>query len=291
MNGGKSGSFPATPFGTYFLANPGTKQIPSGGLFPFPKPERVYQALELIFTRRLADGWSLLANYRLSSLVGNYEGLFRNDNGQSDPNITSLYDFPNSPLMSGQFLKGPLPSDARHVLHVYPSYQFPFKLRIGANFSETSGVPRTSLLAHPSYQNAGEIPGKDPVYAYWADPVGNGNPGDYILRTTSSLSSALSDVENVQQSVFLKSYTPVKRGNLGRTPWMTNVDLHADYPIDVGRGSLRVMLDVFNVLNRQSPAEFDDDVELRAGVLDPDFGSAIAYQAPRAWRLAARWDF
>src|SRR5262249_3858013 len=89
VNGGKSSTFPATPFGTYFLANPGTKQIPSGGLYGFPKPERVYQALELIYTRRLADRWSLYANYRLSSLQGNYEGLYRNDNGQSDPNITS----------------------------------------------------------------------------------------------------------------------------------------------------------------------------------------------------------
>ncbi len=291
VNGGKSTTFPATPFGAYFLANPGTRQVPPGGLASFPKPERVYKALELIYTRRLADRWSLFANYRLSSLEGNYEGLFRNDNGQSDPNITSLYDFPNSPLMSGQFLKGPLPADARHVVHVYPSYQFANTLRVGANFSYTSGVPRTSLLAHPSYQNAGEIPGIDPVYAYWADPVGNANPSDYVLRTTPSLQAALSDLENVTQSVFLKSYTPVRRGNLGRTPGQTNIDLHADYPVQFSKSNLRLMLDVFNVLDRQTVVSFDDDIELRAGVTDPDFGQPIAYMSPRAWRLAARWEF
>jgi len=290
-NGGKSTTFPATPFGPYLLANPGTKQVPSGGLFNFPKPERVYKALELIYTRRMSDRWSLFANYRLSSLEGNYEGLYRNDNGQSDPNITSLYDFPNSPLMSGQFLKGPLPADARHVLHLYPTYQFMNKLRLGANLSYSSGVPRTSLLAHPSYQNAGEIPGIDPVYAYWADPVGNGDPNDFVLRTTSSLKAALSDVDNVTQAVFLQSYTPVKRGNLGRTPGMTTVDLHADYPVDLAKGRMRIMLDVFNVLDRQTVVSFDDDIELRTGVTDPDFGQPISYMAPRSWRLAARWEF
>ena len=291
VNGGKSATFPATPFGAYTLANPGTKAIPSGGLSSFPKPERVYKALEVIYTRRLADRWSLFANYRLSRLDGNYEGLYRNDNGQSDPNITSLYDFPNSPLMSGQFLKGPLPTDTRHVVHVYPSYEFENRVRLGANFSYSSGVPRTSLLAHPSYQSAGEIPAIDPVYAYWADPVGNDNPADYILRSTGSLKDALSDPQNVQQTVFLKSYTPVTRGNLGRTPGLTDIDLHADYPVTLARGTMRVMLDVFNVFDRQSVTSFDDDVELRAGVTDPDFLRPIAYQIPRTWRLAARWAF
>ncbi len=129
------------------------------------------------------------------------------------------------------------------------------------------------------------------MYAYWADPVGNGDPNDYILRSTSSLSTALSDVENVTQAVFLKSYTPVARGNLGRTPGITTVDLHADYPLPLGKSQMRIMLDVFNVLDRQTVVSFDDNIELRAGVTDSDFGQPIAYQAPRSWRLAARWEF
>ena len=51
------------------------------------------------------------------------------------------------------------------------------------------------------------------------------------------------------------------------------------------------MLDLFNVFDRQSVTSFDDDVELRAGVTDPDFLRPIAYQTPRTWRLAARWEF
>ena len=294
VNNGKSSQFPAAVFGPYVLANPGSSAIPKG-LQPgtnFPAPKRQYKALEFVYTKRFSESWQLYANYRLARLDGNYEGLYRNDNGQSDPNITSLYDFPNSPLMSGQYRSGVLPTDTTHVVHVYPTYQFGNKLRIGGNFSWASGVPRTSLLAHPIYQNAGEIPGINPVYAYWVDTVGGGNPTDFTLRTTSNVSAALNDAQAVNPgAIFLKSYTPVNRGNLGRTPSLVNLDFHADYPIQTGRSTLRVMLDVFNVLQLQRPTTFDDNVELLAGVTDPDFTRPLSYQAPRTWRLAARWDF
>jgi len=278
-----STTFPETTFGPYILANPGTKQVPTGGLYPFPKAKREYRALEMVYTKRFSDNWSLYANYRFSRLVGNYEGLFRNDNGQSDPNITSLYDFPNSPLMAGQFLQGPLPADTSHVLHVYPSYTFGNKLQVGGNFSWASGVPRTSLLAHPIYQNSGEIPGIDPVYAYW-------NAGGTLTKT-NSLASALKD-PNAVSNPFLFSYTPVKRGNLGRTPDLVTLDLGVSYPFHFGtRSNLTVRLDVFNVFGSQEATLFEDTLELTAGVSDPDFLKPIQYQNPRAARLSARWDF
>jgi hypothetical protein len=191
--------------------------------------------------------------------------------------------------MHGQFMKGPLPSDVTHVVHVYPSYQFNNKLRLGANFSWHSGVPRTSLLAHPIYMNSGEIPGTNPVYAYWADNGGGG----LELRTTSNLSSALTDPDATRPgAVFLQSYTPVERGNLGRTPGLTTIDLHADYPFTFSnKTQLRVFLDVFNVFDSQTTTSYDDNLELTAGVSDPDFGKPLAYQAPRTVRFGMRWDF
>src|SRR5262245_13986451 len=289
----QSGAFPAATFGSYQLANPGTKNAPQGGQFSFPKPTRRYKSLEFIYTRRFSDNWSVYANYRFSRLVGNYEGLFRNDNGQSDPNITSLYDFPNSPLMSGQFTSGPLPADVTSVLHVYPAYQFTKKLRLAANFSWAPGVPRTSMLAHPIYQNSGEIPGINPTYAYWADPGNTGNPANFVLRKTKSLSAALADPESgpFGGGPFLFSYDPVTRGNLGRTPDLVTLDLHGDYPFQFGKSRVTVMLDVFNVFHSQEATLYDDNIELTAGVTDPDFLKPVQYQAPRQWRLSARWDF
>jgi hypothetical protein len=283
-----STEFPAATFGAYELANPGTKNVPAGGLFEFPAAKRDYKAIEAIFTRRMSHNWSLFANYRLAQVSGNYEGLFRNDNGQSDPNITSLYDFPDSPLMHGQFESGPLPTDVTHVVHVYPSYRVGEKLTLGANLSWQSGVPRTSLLAHPIYLNSGEIPGTDPVYGYWADDGGGG----LELRSTASLSSALNDPDAINPGVvFLRSYTPAKRGNLGRTPDMLTLDLHADYPLAVGKTQMRLFMDVFNVLDRKPVTQYVDTVELVSGVTDPNYGRAAAYVPPRTVRFGLRWDF
>jgi carboxypeptidase family protein len=280
--------FPAATFGAYELANPGTKHVPAGGLYPFPDAKRDYKAIEAIFTKRMSKRWSMFANYRLSRLTGNYEGLFRNDNGQSDPNITSLYDFPDSPLMHGQFTSGPLPTDVTHVLHVYPSYRVGEKLTLGANLSWQSGVPRTSLLAHPIYTNGGEIPGIDPVYGYWAD---NGL-GGLELRSSANLSTALNDPDAINPGVvFLRSYTPVQRGNLGRTPDIFTLDLHADYPVGVGKSQMRFFLDVFNVLDQKPVTQYVDTVEMVSGVTDPNYGRPNAYVAPRTMRLGLRWDF
>jgi len=138
--------------------------IDSGELGPdgvpdtFPDPRRVYKALELAVEKRFAQNWAIHANYRLAKLFGNYEGLFRNDNGQSDPNITSLFDFIWSPALADQFKVGVLPTDRRHVANIYGHYLFRNRLNIGMGWQILSGAPISKLLAHPAYLNAGEIP-------------------------------------------------------------------------------------------------------------------------------------
>ena len=133
----------AAPFGPYNLANPG-ENAGAG----FPSAKREYQALELIANKRFSDHWLLYGNFRISSLRGNYEGLFRNDNGQSDPNITSLFDFPDSNLTRGQFQVGPLNTDRPYVLNLTSSYTWDNGLTIGGRFNWQSGTPRTPFLAH-----------------------------------------------------------------------------------------------------------------------------------------------
>lgn len=135
------------------------------------------------------------------------------------------------------------------------------------------------MLAHPS---AGEIPGIDPIYAYW-------NTGGTLTKT-NSLPAALADV-NAVSNPFHFSYTPVTRGNLGRTPDLATLDLHADYPFQIRDTTLRLAADVFNVLGAQEVILFDDDIETGPITLNPDFMKPIRYQDPRSWRLSARWDF
>ena len=275
-------AFGVAPFGEYVLANPAQNTPASAG---FPTPKRDYKALEFSVNKTFSNNWAMTANYRYAQLKGNYEGLFRNDNGQSDPNITSLFDFPNSPLMEGQFFSGFLNTERTHVLNLYPYRRWPNGFTIGAGFNWQSGVPRQPLLAHPSYQNAGEIPGLDPVYAWWTDP------GTGLELATGSGTDFFND-PNAVSAQFLYNYKKIKRGYLGRTPDAMTFDLNFSYPIKFGDNSqLNLMLSIFNVFNNQQAQGFNDNVESVAGIADPDFLTPNNYGAPRTMRLALNWSF
>jgi hypothetical protein len=130
----------------------------------FADPKREYQAVEIEINKAFSHNWSLLSNYRISRLRGNFEGAFRNDNGQSDPGISSLFDFTTGLLntLGKQFAIGPLNSDQLHVLNIYPTYildRSPLKgLVITPGIKIQSGVPLTTLAAQSNYLNAGEVP-------------------------------------------------------------------------------------------------------------------------------------
>ncbi len=90
---------------SYILTNPSSAtQISPAAIAAFPAfssvsfadPVHIYKAVEVTLNHRLSNHWSGLASYRWSRLRGNYEGFYRDDNGQSDPGISSLYDFPQN---------------------------------------------------------------------------------------------------------------------------------------------------------------------------------------------------
>jgi hypothetical protein len=124
----------------------------------FSNPVRIYKSMELIISKRLTTNWQFYGSYLLSKLYGNFEGSFRNDNGQSDPNISSLFDFTNTDGQLGfQSVPGVLPNDRRHQVKLFTSYQWR-NFNFGLSWSIRSGIPLTALDAHPAYDNAGEIP-------------------------------------------------------------------------------------------------------------------------------------
>jgi hypothetical protein len=113
----------------------------------FGHARRYYRALELTATRRFANNWQLFASYVWSSLIGNYEGLFRNDTGQADPNITSLFDLVS--LLNNTY--GRLPNDRPHQFKLDGTYRWPFKLTTSVSFRAQSGIPFDALIPHPVY--------------------------------------------------------------------------------------------------------------------------------------------
>ncbi len=146
---------------TYFIFNPGrrgpgtTEESACTGTNGAPvarcfgPARRYYRAVEFTATKRFSNNYQFIASYVFSSLIGNYEGLFRNDNGQSDPNITSLFDLVS--LLDNTY--GRLPNDRPHQFKFNGSYRWPFKLLTSASFTAQSGIPFDKLIPHELYGN------------------------------------------------------------------------------------------------------------------------------------------
>jgi hypothetical protein len=241
----------------------------------FEDPSHKYQAVEITANKSFSNNWSLIASYRWAKLSGNYEGFFRSDNGQSDPGITSLFDFPTDDVSYSQIGvpqfgfrgdiryqgttlgQGRLPNDRPHQLKLYSNKTFG-SLNAGIGINVGSGRSLTALAANPAYTNSGEIP------------------------------------ESLRGEGF-----ETRDGFKKLTDTEAFVDLHLDYTLKINDSQRVVLLaDAFNVLNDQQPLDYDNFTETTFGTLNPDFGSPKAgggafsqYHAPRQVRIGARFEW
>jgi hypothetical protein len=260
----------------YFIFNPGeslTERIacsdPSIGCFG--RARRYYRALEFSANKRFSNNYQFIASYTYSSLIGNYEGLFRNDNGQSDPNITSLFDLVS--LLNG--LYGRLPNDRPHQFKVDGSYRTPFKLMLSASFRAQSGIPFNALVPHPVYgDNEGFC-----IVGLLCTPRGTA-----IVPDSSGLLNGNAGKESAVGS--------------NRTPFTTSLDLGAYYPIQFGENrQLRLQVDWFNVFNSQRAIRLDETAFINSGapgitpVANPFFGTGTIFQFPSNLRLGIKFQF
>jgi hypothetical protein len=138
--------------------------VPDGIPDGFVDPIHKYWAVVFEVNKSFSHNWQLRANYTISKVFGNFEGAFRNDNGQSDPGISSLFDFTpgNFGELGGQFTPGILNQDRQQVANGYFSYVFDHgmlkNLTLGTGATVATGTPITELASHPVYLNNGEIP-------------------------------------------------------------------------------------------------------------------------------------
>ncbi len=245
----------------------------------YEKPIHKYDAVQFTVDKRFANRWGLQASYTWSRLFGTFEGFYREDNGQSDPGITSLYDFPtNDPSYTeiggkppynylgdirylGALGAGPLPLDRPHVIKAFGNYTFDMGLNLGVGLTMNSGVPLTELASNPNYTNGGEIP-------------------------TTPRGAGFQTIDGFQT----------------RTPFEYGTDVHVDYAFKfkMGNGANRLVFlaDMFNVFNLQRTIGYNNWIELQKGVTNPDFGSPTSqivagpqYQTPFQLRIGARFEF
>lgn len=261
---------------TYFIFNPGrlgpgtTEEAacaggPGHAPQCFGRAQRFYRAIEFTATKRFTNNFQFITSYVYSSLIGNYEGLFRNDNGQSDPNITSLFDLQS--LLNNTY--GRLPNDRPHQFKFNGSYRTPWKLLISGNFYAQSGVPFNQLIPHPIYGN---------------------NEGFKVQRGTAIIPTV-----GASEPGFPNTVESI---GSNRSPTTMNLDLGVYYPIKVGEGKeLRLSGDWFNAFNSQRAVTLDQTFEINSGVAgvpnvaNPFYGSALLVQAPSSFRFGAKFTF
>jgi len=249
----------------------------------FDEPVHKYDAVEFTLNRRFANSWQVMTSYRWSRLRGNFEGFYRDDNGQSDPGISSLYDFPtNDPTYTSiggalgyqgpdprypadiRYLgdaNGILPLDRPHQGKINGNYTFHNGLNLGLSYNISSGKPLTPLASNPNYTNDGEIPG---------GPRGSG------IQTIDGFKT--------------------------RTPVQSLVDFQASYTLNVsGARRITLLADIFNLFDQHTTLDYDNYIDLAFGApINPDFGTPTSnlfsgappqFQSPRQIRIGARFEF
>jgi hypothetical protein len=263
----------------YFITNPDRNttvvQCCGSTSVSFEDPIHDYDAVEVTLNRRFTGRWGAIASYRFSRLRGNFEGFFRSDNGQNDPAISSLFDFPtNDPtytqfggpefgfigdirFQGGTLGAGRLPNDRPHQVKLFGSYLIG-DVNLGVGFTAGSGKVLTALAANPVYNNAGEIP----------------------------------------MTIRGEGFETVD-GFKKRAPMDTQVDVHVDFSPTFGGQRFTVIADAFNLFNRRTALDYDNWFETAFGTRNPNFGqptngggsSSPSYQAPLGVRLGVRLDW
>jgi outer membrane receptor protein involved in Fe transport len=248
----------------YFLFNPGESlterlardQFGAG----FGRARRYYRALEFSATKRFSNNYQFIASYVFSSLIGNYEGLFRNDNGQSDPNITSLFDLVS--LLDNTY--GRLPNDRPHVFKFDGSYQTPWALIVGGSFRAQSGIPF----------NQG-IP--DPSGSYTANNEGLGVPRGTAINPLTG--------RNRSPSIYnldLNAYYPIKLGE------NKQLRLQVDW-FNVLNSQRALTEDITYQINSGIPNAGAGAGSLQ--FLNPFYGRGLIFQFPSSLRLGVKFQF
>jgi len=258
----------------YYLGNPGqnTAQLAAMALAidptlghsvtptaTWPAPVRDYWAYEFEANYNSAH-WAGFFNLRLARLEGNYEGLFRNDNGQSDPNITSYYDFSQEYMMKYEtpgnpdyhprgltgnelFATGPLPNDRAVIVNAGLTHTWDNGFSTSALVKFQTGTPLNKLYGIIDYGNGGEL-------------AAGG------------------------------------RGSQGRTPNTLAVDWSGSYTWKIrSTQSVNFRADIFNLFNASKPTAYDQYYELSPDTLNINFMNTTAFQTARRVRLGVKYQF
>ncbi len=133
-------------------------------------------------------------------------------------------------------------------------------LNLGLAINLSEGKPLTPFAANPNYDSPGEIP--------------------EAARGTG--------VQTID-------------GFMTRTPFESQMDFQVSYSLPLaGARKLTFLAELFNVFNQQRVLSYDQNTQLNAGTVNPDFGKPVStifqgnppqFQAPGNVRVGIRFEF
>ena len=276
---------------TYFIGNPG-----EGIASTFPKAQRTLHAVTVQFTKTFADLWLAQVSYTWQQLRGNYDGLYRPEDNQLDPNLNSTFDLKD--LLPNQY--GPLAGDITHTIKVFLAKEFVvlpvFSITLGGSFNAASGAPINYLGAQDLYGpgqayiltrgSGGRLP--------WVTTMDVKLALNYRLGKDQVLSAGV-DVFNLFNSqrptLVDNNYTfdtvgPIVGATNGTVPaQFGGVCQGASGPCANGNGTLPKSAPNLHVA-------LADPTGIPIPVLvNPNWGRPTAYQAVRTFRFSVRYTF
>jgi hypothetical protein len=224
----------------------------------FEQATRTYAALDFFAEHPMRNGWYGRINYTLGRSKGNTEGQTLSAVAQTDVAATQTWD--HREIM--EYADGLLPNDRRHQIKAFGVWEVTPEWSLGGNALIASGQPITCL---------GNYPG----------PYVDADPGfpDY--------GSAYHYCNNNATST-----TPSPQGAAGRLPWDIRFDMDIVYKPKQIKG-LAFKVDVFNVFNKQTVQQIDQQYNNEDYSISPTYGTPgpfVGYTAPRSARFTVEYN-
>ncbi|HEX9930294.1 MAG TPA: TonB-dependent receptor [Pyrinomonadaceae bacterium] len=277
----------------YIIGNPGeglhAKLLKELGYEKAAKPQRVYDALEVTFEKRLSNNYYFNANYTFSRLFGNYSGLASSDEaGRTSPGVNRFFDLPFIGFTAaGKPDNGRLSTDRPHVFNAYGAYIFDW-MGSKANSTELSffttaqsGTPVTTVVpfliaataGSPIFTERGDL-GRTEMYTQTDFAVTHKYRFGRDDRFTMAFD--LNVLNLLDEANATSIFSNPSRATYGRTSTGFGGGTYVDVINRFNRGELQNAINTLNAL----PAN-----------VDPRYKQENGFQGPRSVRFGFRLLF
>lgn len=231
------------------------------------KAQRLFQGLQLVFTKRYSDRWQLMG-----SLLFNKSKGFAARNKRQDQD----YNMEGTNIWSDAWvgginqtinnMEGPLPFTPRFEFKLAANYTIPkIEVDLGFRFRLHTGRPAWVLSEVQQINEWNYDPENADLIAHGVILNGGGGmPGQIVAQDPN-------------QPLYL--------------PAQKILDLHLERAFPLGPGRLHVLLDAFNILNAHDVTNaMVKKVEI-AGIVTRDVGRVVGLTTPRTFRLGLMYEF